>query len=165
MDTVLSPLPGPEPSLAPWRGGGVPARRGDVEAAPSSLAGATLPATADVASLAGGGFAGLQSRQDDLNSLARGIREAGRIVEIRKLFPPYPPGQAERMAYLDSLSGLRKQIEAMLPGAETPEAELERLAEGLGRDGRRLLADLPRHQALGGNRPLLEVVAQGGPHT
>lgn len=109
------------------------------------------------------GFVRLQSRQYEMNAQAQALRVQERAVEIRKLFPPYPPEQAERMAYLDNMGGLAKQIEAMLPAAGLSEAQATELAWRFSLSGRQMLAELTSNQALSGNRPLLEAVAQSAP--
>lgn len=143
--------------------------RRETEAVAVSPQGRPVSGVADSTSLGGRGYAALQARQDAMNELAVALRQEGGEVGIRKLFPPYPPEQAERMAYLDGISGLRRQIEAMLPKGVTPaqsgdvDRETAELAEQFSQIGRRLLSDLPGNQALSSNRPLLEGVAQSDP--
>jgi hypothetical protein len=117
--------------------------------------------------LAGGGYGQLRARQDGLNELAQGIRREGSSVDIRKLFPPYPPEQEDRMAYLDQISGLRRQIEAlMFPAVQGGESDVAQndqanvFAKDISQDSQRLLAALTSKQSISSNRPLLEVVAQ-----
>lgn len=171
MDAAaLSLLPGLDTYAALARGTVAAPRREPESAAVPPVA---APVVADSASLGGGRYAALQTRQDALNELALALRQEGREAGIRKLYPPYPPEQAERMAYLDDISGLRRQIESMLPpdGVPIPSTEMDRemdteaaaLAEQFSRIGRRLLADLPGNQAISSNRPLLEGVAQSDP--
>ncbi|MEW6677845.1 MAG: hypothetical protein AB1421_07975 [Pseudomonadota bacterium] len=168
MDAAaLSLLPGLDTYAALARGGpAVPPRREPESVVVPPVA---APVVVDSASLGGGRYAALQTRQDALNELALALRQEGREAGIRKLYPPYPPEQAERMAYLDDISGLRRQIESMLPpdGVPTPSTEMDReaatQAEQFSRIGRRLLADLPGSQAISSNRPLLEGVAQSDP--
>ncbi|HNQ05265.1 MAG TPA: hypothetical protein PKH69_11720 [Thiobacillaceae bacterium] len=121
-------------------------------------------------SLAGGGYGQLRARQDDLNELAQAIRREGARVEMHKLFPPYPPEQEDRMAYLDQISGLRRQIEAlMFPAAQAGESgqkqatQANDLASDISRNSQKMLAALNSKQAISGNRPLLEAVAQMDP--
>jgi hypothetical protein len=122
------------------------------------------------ASLAGGSYGQLRARQDDLNELAQAIRRDGARVEMHKLFPPYPPEQEDRMAYLDQIGGLRRQIEAlMFPAAQAGESAPKQhnpaseLAGQISRDSQKMLAALTSKQAISGNRPLLEVVARMDP--
>lgn len=126
--------------------------------------------TSEGSGLAGGSYGQLRARQDDLNELAQAIRREGDRVEMHKLFPPYPPEQEDRMAYLDQISGLRRQIEAlMFPAAQAAEPALKQndqandLAGDISRDSQRMLAALTSKQAISGNRPLLEAVAQMDP--
>ena len=113
--------------------------------------------------LAGDGFYRLQARQDDLNRLAYAVRERGREIDFRKLFPPYPPGQAEQMALLDKMSGLQKLAPGWLSDQGSQEIETMALAEQVSRDSQRLLAGLTSQQSLSNNRALLEGVAQSSP--
>lgn len=117
-----------------------------------------------------GGYGQLRARQDDLNEMALAIRREGAKVEIRKLFPPYPPDQEARMDYLDQVSGLRKQIEALMgPAGQNgalgvaSNAAANDSAADLSQESRRLLAALTSQQAISVNRPLLEGLAQMDP--
>lgn len=168
MDTSLALHPGVLPTYtAP--GGGVavaPVR----PAGRSSGVGPVPEPSSEGSTLAGGGYGRLRARQDDLNDLAQAIREGGAKVEMRKLFPPYPPEQEDRMAYLDQISGLRRQIEAlMVPAAqgggpgEGPDRRADALARDISQDSKRLLAALSSQQSISSNRPLLEGVAQIDP--
>lgn len=117
--------------------------------------------------LAGVGYGQLRVRQEYMNDLALQVRREGPPLEIRKLFPPYPPEQEARMVYLDQISGMRRHIETLMslmgsgdgPGL-SPDEFANELAYELSHDSRNLLADLPQQQAISTNRPLLEVVAQ-----
>lgn len=124
-------------------------------------------ATPGSSSLAGGAYGQLRARQDDMNELAQAIRGEGASVEIRKLFPPYPPDQEARMAYLDQISGLRRQIEALMapsvPGGAGLDEQANAMARDISQDSKSLLAALSSQQSISSNRPLLEVVAQIGP--
>lgn len=140
---------------------------------PAPGAGVVQAPTPDGSTLSGGSYGRLRARQDDLNELAQALRGQGAGadgVEPRKLFPPYPPDQEARMAYLDRISGLRRQIEAlMFPAAQVGETKSLRddpanaLAEDISRDSQRLLAALTSTQSISSNRPLLEVVARIDP--
>jgi hypothetical protein len=89
---------------------------------------------------------------------------------MHKLFPPYPPEQEARMAYLDQITGLRRQIEALVypmgvgdepdPAQDTQANEL---AGDISRDSQRLLAALSSKQAVSHRRALLEAVARMDP--
>jgi hypothetical protein len=103
-------------------------------------------------------------RQDEVNALAWTIRGGGGQLETRKLYPPYPPELEARMAYLDRLTGLRKQIESirypvapMTPDAASDHADV--LARELGRAGRDLLTGLGGSLAISTNRVVLEGLA------
>lgn len=169
MDTSLTTLlPGMLPAYTSQTGGmAVPAARLN---GPASGVGAVQLPTPGGSTLSGGGYGQLRARQDDLNELAQAIRREGASVEMRKLFPPYPPDQEARMAYLDQISGLRRQIEAlMFPAAQigetgsTQDAKANVLAEDISQDSQKLLAALTSKQSISSNRPLLEVVAQIDP--
>lgn len=117
-----------------------------------------------------GDYGRLRVRQDGLNELALALRGEGKGVEIRKLFPPYPPEQEARMAYLDRISGLRRQIEALLTQAErdgTADGGWQEpavvLAEDVSRQSRQMLASQPARQSISSNRLLLEEVARMDP--
>lgn len=167
MDTSLSLQSGVQAGLAAPMGESAAPVRGAERlsgAAPrihESRPGATA--------LVGGGYAQLRARQDDMNELARTVRQGSSPVEVRKLFPPYPPEQEARMAYLDQISGMRKQIEALMfvmgqPGGKgETDAQANALAKDISQNSRQLLAGLPSQQAISMNRPLLEVVAQIDP--
>jgi hypothetical protein len=141
-------------------GGAVPIPRATVVPPPDpNQAGRTLALGED--------YASLRSRHDDANSLARAIREGSGPADVRKLYPPYPPGQEERLRELAYLPGLRKQIEALryplLPQGQDEAAmslHADALAGELGVAGRKLLAGLPGHDAISTKRDILEGLAR-----
>jgi len=115
----------------------------------------------------GEGYARLRARLDEVNALAHAIRREDLHGELRKLYPPYPPGQEVSLDALDWLPGLRKQIEALRSPA-APQAEAasgrdattaERIAGNIGEASRRQLAGLDWRQAISMNRQLLEGLA------
>ena len=167
MDTSLSLPSGVQSTLAAQVGVTAPPTR--VAERPLGVSQASQELPRSVTALVGGSYGQLRARQDDLNELAQAIRQEGSPVEVRKLFPPYPPEQEARMVYLDQISGMRKQIEALMFPVGQPEpgvgvdAQANALAKDLSQDSRRLLAGLPSQQAISTNRPLLEVVAQIDP--
>ncbi len=170
MDTSLAVLPGGLSGYAnATPGAAIPARppvRTEGVAPVPPLPGSG----AESSNLAARDYGQLRSRQDELNSLAQDLRQNGRSVDIRKLFPPYPPEQEARMAYLDQVSGLRRQIEALMyPAPSTSDLtgrsqdQISELAQGISQDSRAMLAALSSKQSISSNRPLLEVVAQIDP--
>jgi hypothetical protein len=74
-----------------------------------------------------GGFPALASLKDDAVQAARSIRDAGKAiadadnlasqmrqkVQVVKNYPPFPPGNQDRMNFINSIEGLRKQLEAL----------------------------------------------------
>ena len=120
-------------------------------------------------------FGALQSRQDELNALAKSVREGTESVAapyvIHKLFPPYPPEQEARMALLDASGGMRRQIEKLMPqvlsdlAAQNAERIAEQLAAVISEAGGQQLAQrsAARTNGLTQNRPMLELIAQQDP--
>jgi hypothetical protein len=165
MDTSLVVHPGVLHAYIPQEGGAaVPSVRLAEQANGVRVVQGSSP---EGPTLAGGDYGQLRARQDGMNELAQAIRSKGGSVDLRKLFPPYPPEQKDRMAYLDKISGLRRQIEALMftavQGGE-PDVALNDLANAsakdLSQDSKKLLAALDSKQSISSNRPLLEVVAQ-----
>jgi len=115
----------------------------------------------------GEAYARLRARLDEVNALAHTIRREGLHGELRKLYPPYPPGQEASLDELERLPGLRKQIEALrYPAAPQAEAASGRgattaefIAGDIGEASRRQLARLDWHQAISMNRQILEGLA------
>lgn len=112
-------------------------------------------------------YARLRSRQDDVNALALAIRQGSGLAEMRKLYPPYPPGQEERLRELEQLPGLRRQIEALrypvpLQGEEdvAESRQIDALAGALSLTGRQLLMGLPGRDAISTKRDILEGLAR-----
>jgi hypothetical protein len=70
---------------------------------------------------------------------------------------------------VDQISGLRRQIEALMSplgqsdGSAEGESQADKLARVISQDGRRQLSSLRSNQAISMNRPLLEMVAQTNP--
>lgn len=76
----------------------------------------------------GGVFSRLRVSQDALNQAASVVREVGHVAgqadrllgrmqedlsTVVKMFPPYPLDNPERISFLNSFAGLRKQVEAL----------------------------------------------------
>lgn len=72
-------------------------------------------------------FPVLASRKDDAVQAAKSVRDADKAiaqadnllnemrqrVQVVKNYPPFPPGNSERVAFINSIEGLRKQLEAL----------------------------------------------------
>lgn len=99
------------------------------------------------------GAARLQRLNDELNRLAESIRnkdeylqQAGKLlgdmktdlVRIIKNYPPYPPGDADRVRFLNGFNGLRRQIEQL-----TIPPDYDMVGEILGAAGGSAVANLP----------------------
>ncbi|TCJ17953.1 hypothetical protein EZJ19_03325 [Parasulfuritortus cantonensis] len=88
--------------------------------------GSALPGGSGV-SLSAGTFSGLASAKDATADVAVSVREVGKALEQVgvllgqldqqvgqvKNYPPFPPGNEQRAAYINSLNGLRRQMEAV----------------------------------------------------
>jgi hypothetical protein len=114
----------------------------------------------------GADYAALRARQDALNQQAQQLRseqDAGKEPDLpRKLFPPYPPEQEARMAYLEGLAGFR----ALLDRVATPQGQagVEAQALALSRVGNRQLAEISQAGfSMTHNRAALERVVQNDP--
>lgn len=73
------------------------------------------------------GFSVLATAKDEATRAAQSIRDANQAlvqadtqlrnmeerVRMVKNYPPFPPGNEQRMAYINSINGLRRQLEAM----------------------------------------------------
>jgi hypothetical protein len=134
-----------------------------VQAASEPASNTGLPKWDDTVEVAGG-YARLRMRQEEANALAMEIR-GGKVssVELRKLYPPYPPEQERRMAYLDQIPGLQRQIEALRYPAtpmEVASGEVERLVHDLSKNSRWQLAHLGASGAISTQRGILEGVAR-----
>ncbi len=72
-------------------------------------------------------FPALASQKDDAVQVAKSVRDADKAiarvdnllnemrqkVQVVKNYPPFPPGNQERVDFINSIEGLRKQLEAM----------------------------------------------------
>ncbi|MBK6741811.1 MAG: hypothetical protein IPG66_02080 [Hydrogenophilales bacterium] len=95
-------------------------------------------------------FSGLAAAKDEAAHVAQSVREVGKALEqadrlvkalsqevqMVKNYPPFPPGNEQRLAFINSVNGLRQQLEALAippiePGVEPVfyprEAELPEL--------------------------------------
>jgi len=73
------------------------------------------------------GFSALATAKDEATRAAQSIREVNQAlgqvevqmerlaqrVQVVKNYPPFPPGNEQRLEYINSINGLRKQLEAM----------------------------------------------------
>jgi hypothetical protein len=73
-------------------------------------------------------FAALALQKDEATQYAQSIRDAdraldaveavikdlGEVVALVKNYPPFPPGNDQRMQYINGINGLRQQLEAMV---------------------------------------------------
>lgn len=158
---MLPQIDGPSTARANLGGRPVVRVAGAALAIPATV---PTPRLGDVAP-SGADYARLRLRQDEVNALAWTIRGGGRQVEIRKLYPPYPPELEARMAYLDRLTGLRRQIESIRypqapMTADAARVHADGLARELGRAGRDLLTGLGGSHAISTNRGILEGLAR-----
>jgi len=118
--------------------------------------------------VANGGYAALQSRQDGLNDLAKSIREQNAESLPHKMFPPYPPEQEQRMALIDGMGGMRRQIESLTATVADRAAgmtgvlqgmEAERLVNALSRQAQDYFSNSISSGSISLNRAVLETVA------
>lgn len=93
---------------------------------------------ANLPSSSGAEYVQRLTAKERLATVAANIQEAGRVleqagsllnrlgqaVEMVKNYPPYPPGNSQRQDYINSLNGLRKEIESLVfPPVEQPGQE------------------------------------------
>lgn len=124
----------------------------------------TVSGSPTVTAIGGGQYGSLNARKDGLNELAQSVRESRANYDIRKLFPPYPPEREEEMAYIDELSGMRRQVEALLgPIAQLADdsvnVETDQEVTALSQASSRYFVSVERDQSISTNRSLLEAVA------
>lgn len=114
------------------------------------------------------GYAALQSRQDSLNDLAKSIREQHVQSLPHKMFPPYPPEQEQRMALIDDMGGVRRQIESLTATVADRAAgrtgmlqgmEAERLVNALSRQAQDYFSNSISSGSISLSRAVLETVA------